>query len=92
MLSPKHNTSNNPFKYVVNLVIRSGNKSVYTCDRLSIWDLVNQVVIHPKLNHNGFLMYGASYNDGRLSHITLVERGKYGLKAWEWNLTFYFRM
>jgi hypothetical protein len=48
-------------------------------------------LIHPKLNHSGFLMYGASCNGGRLSHITLVERGKYGLKAWEWNLT-YFRV
>jgi hypothetical protein len=37
-------------------------------------------------------MYGVSYNGGRLNHVTLVERGKYGLKAWEWNLTFYFKV
>ncbi len=49
-------------------------------------------MIHPKLNHRGFLMSGASCNGGRLNHITLVERGKYGLKAWEWNLTFYFKV
>ncbi len=49
-------------------------------------------MIHPKLNHSGFLMYGASYNGGRLNHIMLVERGKYGLMTWEWNLTFYLKV
>jgi hypothetical protein len=49
-------------------------------------------VIRPKLNHSGLITYEANYNSGILNHITLVEKGKYGLKAWEWNLSFYFKM